>query len=694
MRRTLIIGVVVGLLGAVAVAAEPAPADAQALDPYVVDTTLVFLGEGPNDVVVDVPRGRVYVSNPSRDEIVIVDLDTGSVVDRRFFPGPSGLDLSGDGAHLYVALNASTGIMKVDLSDWSTTQVTIPELGDARTWDVMETDTDVVLVSANPGGSGLAYIVQYDFSTDTATVVADGRIIRAAPRFAMDAGTYAYVGEGFAPNSLYRLDLGAPGLPIVTEDPHSGVDGSRSLVVSPDGSFLVLGGGQKIDAGTFVSVGSYAAGVPILDDAGDVLYVLRRELSGPYTTVEVFDADTTNALELWNTDCSLVTRAVKGQGSPILAAITPTYLCLIDSSTAAPPPPQPGPITGVVTDRHTGNTIDGVCVDVFPFGQPDVLVAEVLTSSSGAFSIPVPFGTYQVSFVDCAGWDYAAEWYGPADGILPVVVDTGGADASMALTTGSLMGLVDTSQGFWAMSAPRTNLVDGFFFGNPGDFPILGDWDCDGVDTPGMYRQSDGYVYLRNSNTQGIADIRFFFGNPGDIPLAGDFNGNGCDTVSIFRPSEARVFIINELGQNDGGLGAADFTYLFGNPGDKPFVGDFDVDFVDTVGLHRESTGLVYFRNSHTQGNADVQYIFGDPGDRLVAGNFSGFWEETPAVFRPSDLTFYIRHTNTQGNADRTETWGFTGPTWYPVAGVFGLSGADFVAQSNGGWRKQIQDSR
>jgi hypothetical protein len=80
-----------------------------------------------------------------------------------------------------------------------------------------------------------------------------------------------------------------------------------------------------------------------------------------------------------------------------------------------------------------------------------------------------------------------------------------------------------------------------------------------------------------------------------------------------------------------------------------------------------------------------VQYIFGDPGDRLVAGNFSGFWEETPAVFRPSDLTFYIRHTNTQGNADRTETWAFTSPTWYPVAGVFGLSGADFAAQSLSG---------
>ena len=59
-----------------------------------------------------------------------------------------------------------------------------------------------------------------------------------------------------------------------------------------------------------------------------------------------------------------------------------------------------------------------------------------------------------------------------------------------------------------------------FYFGNPGDYGFMGDWDCDGVDTPGLYRQSDGYAYLRNSNTQGVADVAFFFGNPGDVPMA------------------------------------------------------------------------------------------------------------------------------------------------------------------------------
>jgi hypothetical protein len=232
------------------------------------------------------------------------------------------------------------------------------------------------------------------------------------------------------------------------------------------------------------------------------------------------------------------------------------------------------------------------------------------------------------------------------------------------------VGLVDPSTGTWHLRGADGSITS-FFYGNPGDHPFVGDWDCDGTDTPGLYRQSDGFAYLRNSNSQGNADIRFFFGNPGDIPMSGDFDGDGCDTVSIYRPAEARIYVINALGSNDGGLGAADFDYIFGNPGDKPFTGDFDGDGVDTLGLHRESTGFVYFRQSHTQGVADAEFFFGDPGDRLVAGDW-GIIDgvDTPAIFRPVSSTFYFRHTNTQGNADSSFPWGE--PPWLPLAGFFG----------------------
>jgi hypothetical protein len=231
-------------------------------------------------------------------------------------------------------------------------------------------------------------------------------------------------------------------------------------------------------------------------------------------------------------------------------------------------------------------------------------------------------------------------------------------------------GLVDPASGKWHLYDDAGVMTTSFFYGNPGDYPFMGDWNCNKTETPGLYRQSDGYAYLRNSNTQGNAEIKFFFGDPGDVPIAGDFNGDGCDTLSIYRPSNQTFYIINKLGENDGGLGAAEFSYVFGDPGDKPFVGDFDGDGIETVGLHRESTGLVYFRNSHTQGNADAQFVFGDPGDRLIAGDWNDDGKFSPALYRPSNMTMYFRYTNTQGNADAQFVPNPNGAGWLPVSGT------------------------
>ncbi len=250
----------------------------------------------------------------------------------------------------------------------------------------------------------------------------------------------------------------------------------------------------------------------------------------------------------------------------------------------------------------------------------------------------------------------------------------GGPAAAEPEVADAAVGLVDPATGRWYLRTATG--TTSFVYGDPGDTPVLGDWDCDGSETPGLYRRRDGFVYLRNANTQGNADVRFFFGDPGDVPLAGDFDGDGCDTISIYRPAQARVYVINELGADDGGLGAADFDYVFGDKGDKPFVGDFDGDGVDTIGLHRESTGFVYFRQSHTQGNADAEFFFGNPGDRLVAADWNGDGIDTPGVFRPSEGRFYLRYSNTQGNAD--EAFDYGSAPLLPVGGAPGvLPGGD-----------------
>jgi hypothetical protein len=132
-------------------------------------------------------------------------------------------------------------------------------------------------------------------------------------------------------------------------------------------------------------------------------------------------------------------------------------------------------------------------------------------------------------------------------------------------------------------------VVDSMYFGVPGDVPLLCDWDGDGQDTVGVYRPQEGFVYLRNANSLGFADIDFFYGIPSDVPLCGDWDGDGADSIGVYRPHEQRFYL-----RNVNSLGLAQFDFQFGVAGDWPVVGDWDGNGIDTVGVYRAATGTIH----------------------------------------------------------------------------------------------------
>lgn len=221
----------------------------------------------------------------------------------------------------------------------------------------------------------------------------------------------------------------------------------------------------------------------------------------------------------------------------------------------------------------------------------------------------------------------------------PLCPDAMDCDSVVLVTPGSQLRLLDEVM-------PGAG-INQFYFGTPEDVPLMGDWNGDGVATPGMYRPSNGFAYIRYSNDLGPGDEEFFYGIPGDVPLVGDWDGDGKDTLAIYRSGE--VFVRNELG-----TGPAEFSFYYGVPGDRPFAGDFDGDGDDSVGLYRESSGYVYFRNSLNSGVADFEFFYGAPSDRILAGDWNGNGKDTVAVYRPTSGTIYFRLTNTQGTADYT----------------------------------------
>ncbi|NNC91642.1 MAG: hypothetical protein HKN80_04035, partial [Acidimicrobiia bacterium] len=158
------------------------------------------------------------------------------------------------------------------------------------------------------------------------------------------------------------------------------------------------------------------------------------------------------------------------------------------------------------------------------------------------------------------------------------------------------------------------------FYGIPEDMPLCGDWDGDGLETIGIFRPSSATFYLRNSNSLGFADSEFRFGQTGDIPLAGDWFGSGHDSAAVYRPSTGMLYLAD--GRN--GLGnviALPRTDLL--PSDQVIVGDWDADGTDTLGYYRPATGEFRLLFGHQPNPETVTLSFGPIGLKAVAGEWS-----------------------------------------------------------------------
>jgi SpoIID/LytB domain protein len=228
------------------------------------------------------------------------------------------------------------------------------------------------------------------------------------------------------------------------------------------------------------------------------------------------------------------------------------------------------------------------------------------------------------------------------------------------------VGMQDPVTGIWVLRYPDGSTSE-FYYGNPKDIPFIGDWNGNGIETVGLYRESTGFLFLRYTNDQGNADVQIYYGNPGDLPISGDWNGDGTDTVGIYRPSQAKFYLRNTNTQ-----GNADTEMTLGRAGDVPIAGDWDGDGKDTVGVFRPSTKMVYLANSIADEQVDFSWFYtgAGTGDEILSGDWNRDGVDTVGVFRPSAATFYLRDSFTQTNANVVIEFGSS--RMNPVAGYWG----------------------
>jgi len=207
-----------------------------------------------------------------------------------------------------------------------------------------------------------------------------------------------------------------------------------------------------------------------------------------------------------------------------------------------------------------------------------------------------------------------------------------------------------------------------FTFGQSGDQPVVGDWDGTGTDKPGVFRPSTGQFLLRVS---AVTTITVNFGQATSLAVVGDWDGNGIDTPGVFDPATGQWQLTNGFkGQNvNNSTPPVNFTFVLGQNGDTPIVGDWDGNAIDGVGVFRRGNSQFLLSNGF-QGTIDIKpFIFGSLGSQPIAGDWNGDGIDTVGVFNQNIGSMALNNVNGTGNGIGDIVFNFGQNGDIPLAG-------------------------
>jgi hypothetical protein len=135
-----------------------------------------------------------------------------------------------------------------------------------------------------------------------------------------------------------------------------------------------------------------------------------------------------------------------------------------------------------------------------------------------------------------------------------------------------------------AQGKRREDVIDHvFLYGLPGDHPVVGDWNGDGIDTIAVFRDGRWHRDIDGDGKWTNSDVRDGFGQKGDKPVVGDFNGDGIDELGVFRDG---TWYIDTNG--NGVIDPEDTVIELGRAGDIPVVGDWDGNGTSDPGVFHD----------------------------------------------------------------------------------------------------------
>src|SRR5262249_19677247 len=176
----------------------------------------------------------------------------------------------------------------------------------------------------------------------------------------------------------------------------------------------------------------------------------------------------------------------------------------------------------------------------------------------------------------------------------------------------------------------------------PISVPIVGDWNNDGFDEVGYFRDGIWHFDMNGNGVEDAGDVTASFGGPGDQPVVGRFFGphnpspfgNGI-VIGVFTTRVGGVarFVLGRNGHFQ--MDPGEETAPFGVSTDDALAGDWTGDGITKVGVFRPdfrdpTLGLfsLDFNGNFTFDGPQESFIYGLSTDAFAVGDWGGTGRE------------------------------------------------------------------
>jgi YVTN family beta-propeller protein len=564
----------------------------------------ISVGISPFNIRFDPANGYLYVSNAGGSSISVINGTTNSVTSTISIPGsvPSGIAFDPANKYLYVTdghssvvlINGTTNTLAGSPIPVGTTPAGIAydsangylyvtnqnsnSVSVIYTPTILTVNTVLPPPPADYGLQELASVSTAQGTTGKTTIQVSsvngfaGNVNLALNSSSVPAGVLAIFGNstlhvqsGGVNNTSLSLAVGpavTPGLYGIQVIGNNGTIVHKSvfsLTVNPSippGSFavsaspvVILQGSSGPSTVNVTSISGFSSPVT-LSLVGAPVNVTGTFAQNPVTPVSNGQTSTTLSLSvgrsvapgIYNMSVNGTSGSIVHSGNLVLT-VSPIVAAGVTSLSAAQP-------VVLNSDVYTVGSAGTITINSNA-GTPTIQA--LIRSSSDPVGMMVTLTQSSTNPTVYTSNNQVTFTSGPTDGISQLHVSVGDTIYVTNNLTSETFYLRDSNGGYSSIA-----------FGSPGNMPIVGDWNGDGITKVGTYVSSTETFYLRNSDGT-YQTIQF--GSPGDMPIVGDWYGTGRSNIGVYRPSTETFY----LRDSNGGYS----SIAFGSPGDMPIVGDW-----------------------------------------------------------------------------------------------------------------------